>query len=184
MDPKSAKAESEEDFLAQAGVSALLRGALLKLVEARPEDPIGFLSEHFTNEASETEGSGGADGGDSDGEGKCHDALEEQQLNKALWHLSSAHHSQRCRLSPTRVSTSITLGTLCPKRKVLGPLHYPDHHRVDSKTPDSNFTADPRRSHTFATTALQHCAIFINELVTKYINISIYFFNMLLMIYF
>ncbi|KAB5535774.1 hypothetical protein PHYPO_G00121810 [Pangasianodon hypophthalmus] len=98
-DPKSAKAESDEEFLSQAGVGALLRGALLKLVEARPEDPIGFLAEHFTNEASETESSGGGDGGDGDGgrdgDGKYQDAQEEQQLNKALWHLSSAHHSQR-----------------------------------------------------------------------------------------
>lgn len=91
---KSTKAESDEEFLCQAGVSALLTGALLKLVEARPEDPIGFLAEHFTNEASETDsGAGGFDGGD--GETKYQEALEEQQLNKALWHLSLAHHSQR-----------------------------------------------------------------------------------------
>lgn len=99
-DPKSAKAEGDEEFLSHAGVDALLQGALLKLVEARPEDPIGFLAEHFTNEASETESGGGGDGGDGDGgrggEGRYQDALEEQQLNKALWHLSSAHHSQRC----------------------------------------------------------------------------------------
>lgn len=103
-DQKSAKAESDEEFLSQAGVGALLRGALLKLVEARPEDPIGFLAEHFTNEASETESGGSADGGDygdgrRDGDAKCQDALEEQQLNKALWHLSSANHSQRCGVS-------------------------------------------------------------------------------------
>lgn len=96
-DQKSTKAESDEEFLSQAGVGALLRGALLKLAEARPEDPIGFLAEHFTNEASETESGGVADGGDSGA--KCPDALEEQQLNKALWHLSSANHSQRCGVS-------------------------------------------------------------------------------------
>ncbi|XP_053507527.1 tubulin polyglutamylase complex subunit 1 [Ictalurus furcatus] len=89
-EPKSAKAESDEEFLSQAGVDALLRSTLLKLVEARPEDPIGFLAEHFTIEASETESGGGGDG-----EGKYQDALEDQQLNKALWHLSLAHHSQR-----------------------------------------------------------------------------------------
>ncbi|KAF5903048.1 tubulin polyglutamylase complex subunit 1, partial [Clarias magur] len=93
-EPKSAKAESDEEFLCQAGVSALLQGTLLKLVEARPEDPIAFLAEHFTNEAAETEIGGGGDGGDGDGEGKYLHALEEQQLNKALWHLSLAHHSQ------------------------------------------------------------------------------------------
>ncbi|XP_027006294.2 tubulin polyglutamylase complex subunit 1 [Tachysurus fulvidraco] len=105
-DSKSAKAESDEEFLSQAGVDALLGCALLKLVQARPEDPIGFLAEHFTNEASETESGGGGDGGDGgdgdggkDGEGKYQDALEEQQLNKALWHLSLAHHSQRSAFS-------------------------------------------------------------------------------------
>lgn len=96
-EPKSAKGESDEEFLSHAGVDALLRGALLKLVEARPEDPIGFLAEHFTNEASETESAGGGDG-----EGRCQE--EEQQLNKALWHLSSAHHSQRCGLALRTVS--------------------------------------------------------------------------------
>lgn len=102
-DPKSAKAESDEEFLSQAGVSALLGGALLKLVEARPEDPIEFLAEHFTYEASETESGGGVDGGDGegrrDGDAKYQDALEEQQLNKALWQLSLANHSQRCGVS-------------------------------------------------------------------------------------
>lgn len=123
-EPKSAKAESDEEFLSQAGVDALLRGALLKLVEARPEDAIGFLAEHFTNEASETESCGGADGGDGDGgrdrEGKCPDALEEQQLNKALWHLSSAHHSQRYGLALTAVSSCICggLGLSVWKRQV------------------------------------------------------------------
>ncbi|KAI5092757.1 tubulin polyglutamylase complex subunit 1 [Silurus meridionalis] len=89
-EPKAVKAESDEEFLCQAGVGSQLRAALLKLVEARPEDPIGFLAEHFTNEASETESVGGGDAGDGDG-----DALEEQQMNKALWHLRLAHHSQR-----------------------------------------------------------------------------------------
>lgn len=97
-DPKLAKAERDEEFLTQAGVGALLRGALLKLAEIRPEDAIGFLAEHFTNEASENASRGG-DGGDGDGrrdgEEKYQDALEEQKLNKALWHLSLAHHSQR-----------------------------------------------------------------------------------------
>ncbi|XP_053343022.1 tubulin polyglutamylase complex subunit 1 isoform X1 [Clarias gariepinus] len=95
-EPKSAKAESDEEFLCQAGVSALLQGTLLKLVEARPEDPIAFLAEHFTNEAAEMEIGGGGDG---DGETKYQQALEEQQLNKALWHLSLAHHSQRSAFS-------------------------------------------------------------------------------------
>ncbi|XP_036412593.1 tubulin polyglutamylase complex subunit 1 isoform X2 [Colossoma macropomum] len=77
-DSKSVKAESDKEFLSQAGVGVLLRDALLKLVEARSEDPIGFLAEHFSNLASESES-----------------GPEQQQLSRALWHLSLAHHSQR-----------------------------------------------------------------------------------------
>ncbi|XP_051557487.1 tubulin polyglutamylase complex subunit 1 [Myxocyprinus asiaticus] len=78
-DSKSAKCDSDNEFLSQAGVSALLRGALLKLVESRTEDPIGFLAEHFGNLSSEAD-----DGGS-----------EHQIVSRALWHLSLAHHSQR-----------------------------------------------------------------------------------------
>lgn len=78
-DSASAKCESDREFLSQAGVSALLRGALLKLVESRPEDPVGFLAEHFAHLSSEAE-----DGGS-----------EHQAVSRALWHLSLAHHSQR-----------------------------------------------------------------------------------------
>ncbi|XP_076847442.1 tubulin polyglutamylase complex subunit 1 [Brachyhypopomus gauderio] len=89
-DAKLGKAESDHEFLAQAGVSALLRNALLKLVEARSEDPIGFLAEHFGNLALETE-NGTAERGD----GRQPDTTHEQRLSRALWHLNLAHHSQR-----------------------------------------------------------------------------------------
>lgn len=85
------KAETDQEFLSQAGVGVLLRGALLKLVEARSEDPIGFLAEHFSNIASETEN--GPVGG-SDGEHHSN-VLEQQQLSRALWHIGLAHHSHR-----------------------------------------------------------------------------------------
>lgn len=78
-DSASAKCENDREFLSQAGVSALLRGALLKLVESRPEDPVGFLAEHFAHLSSEVD-----DGGS-----------EHQAVSRALWHLSLAHHSQR-----------------------------------------------------------------------------------------
>ncbi|XP_066508793.1 tubulin polyglutamylase complex subunit 1-like [Hoplias malabaricus] len=95
------KAVKEEDkdgeFLSQCGVGLLLRDALLKLLEARPEDPIAFLAEHFTNLGTECEGGplpgGGGDGGDEEQEENR--VEEQQQLNRALWHLSLAHHSQR-----------------------------------------------------------------------------------------
>ncbi|KAG9343434.1 hypothetical protein JZ751_013598 [Albula glossodonta] len=90
-DSKPAKPETDAEFLSQAGVGVLLRGALLKLVEARSEDPIGFLADHFGNLASESEN--GASGcGDGD---QGNSTEEHQQMTRALWHLRLAHHSQR-----------------------------------------------------------------------------------------
>uniref|UniRef100_A0A3B4WBD8 RIIa domain-containing protein n=1 Tax=Seriola lalandi dorsalis TaxID=1841481 RepID=A0A3B4WBD8_SERLL len=76
---KATKSDSDREFLSQAGVGELLRGAILKMVEARSDDPIGFLADHFCNLASVTETG----------------AQEQQHLNRALWHLRLAHHSQR-----------------------------------------------------------------------------------------
>ncbi|XP_071390266.1 tubulin polyglutamylase complex subunit 1 isoform X2 [Centroberyx affinis] len=82
-DVKTTKSDSEREFLSQAGVGELLRGALLKMVEARSDDPIGFLADHFCNLASVSETG----------------AQEQQHLNRALWHLRLAHHSQRSAFS-------------------------------------------------------------------------------------
>lgn len=91
-DCKTSKSESDREFLSQAGVGELLRGALLKMVEARSDDPIGFLADHFCNLASVTErgAAGCADGGQV-----TNGPQEQQHLNRALWHLRLAHHSQR-----------------------------------------------------------------------------------------
>ncbi|KAM6912580.1 tubulin polyglutamylase complex subunit 1 [Xenentodon cancila] len=97
---KTIKSDDDREFLLQAGVGDLLRGAILKMVEARSDDPVGFLADHFCNLASVTDGgaagcgeeeplSGGGGGG----------AQEQQRLNRALWHLRLAHHSQRSAFS-------------------------------------------------------------------------------------
>ncbi|XP_017266108.1 tubulin polyglutamylase complex subunit 1 [Kryptolebias marmoratus] len=98
---KATKPDSDREFLAQAGVGDLLLGAILKMVEARSDDPVGFLADHFCNLASVTDG-GAAGCGDEEppasgpsGAG----ALEQQRLNRALWHLRLAHHSQRSAFS-------------------------------------------------------------------------------------
>ncbi|XP_030631920.1 tubulin polyglutamylase complex subunit 1 [Chanos chanos] len=109
-DSKSAKSDNDKEFLCQAGVGDLLRDALLKLVEARPEDPIGFLAEHFSNLASESETG-------TDGE---HLVQEQQLLSRALWHLSLAHHSQRSAFnSNIRVAYEL-LTQAGPQRRVPG----------------------------------------------------------------
>lgn len=97
---KVVKSDRDREFLEQAGVGDLLRGAILKMVEARSDDPIGFLADHFCNLASVTD-SGTAGCGDEDQQQQSTGlagagAHEQQRLNKALWHLRLAHHSQRC----------------------------------------------------------------------------------------
>nr|XP_006640125.2 PREDICTED: tubulin polyglutamylase complex subunit 1 [Lepisosteus oculatus] len=88
-DSKPPKPDTEREFLSQVGVEGPLRGALLKLLEARAEDPIAFLADHFTNLAQASE-NGAASGG-------C--GAEQQLRARALWHLGLAHHSQRCAFS-------------------------------------------------------------------------------------
>lgn len=98
LDSKATKSDSDREFLSQAGVGELLRGAILKMVEARSDDPIGFLADHFCHLASVTEtGTAGCgDGAEQLSNGlQSAGAQEQQRLNRALWHLRLAHHSQR-----------------------------------------------------------------------------------------
>lgn len=94
---RAARSNTDREFLSQAGVGELLRGAILKMVEARSDDPIGFLADHFCHLASVTETGGGTAGGcgDVDHPNSSPGAQEQQRLNRALWHLRLAHHSQR-----------------------------------------------------------------------------------------
>lgn len=87
-----AAAESEEDFLRQVGVTEMLRAALLKVLETRPEEPIAFLAHYFENMGLRSPANGGA------GEPPGQLLLQQQRLGRALWHLRLAHHSQRCGL--------------------------------------------------------------------------------------
>lgn len=83
-------AENEEDFLRQVGVTKMLRAALLKVLEARPEEPISLLAHYFENMGLRSPANGGA------GEPPGQLLLQQQRLGRALWHLRLAHHSQRC----------------------------------------------------------------------------------------
>ncbi|XP_057714654.1 tubulin polyglutamylase complex subunit 1 [Corythoichthys intestinalis] len=91
---------TDREFLSQAGIGELLRGAVLKMVEARPDDPIGFLADHFGSLAAAVVENGcddqkepcQVDGLSGEGAGG---ARAQQRLNRALWHLRLAHHSQR-----------------------------------------------------------------------------------------
>ncbi|XP_061652059.1 tubulin polyglutamylase complex subunit 1 [Phyllopteryx taeniolatus] len=98
--PKASGPDADREFLSQAGVGELLRGAVLKMVEARPDDPVGFLADHFGSLAAAVVESGDEalkeprlnDGPPEEGGGG---AQAQQRLNRALWHLRLAHHSQR-----------------------------------------------------------------------------------------
>uniref|UniRef100_A0A1A7X5V0 Tubulin polyglutamylase complex subunit 1 n=2 Tax=Iconisemion striatum TaxID=60296 RepID=A0A1A7X5V0_9TELE len=99
---KAVKSDGDRDFLAQAGVGDLLLGAILKMVEARSDDPIGFLADHFCNLASVTDSGSAAGCGEEEQQnsGSANAGAQEQQrLNRALWHLRLAHHSQRSAFS-------------------------------------------------------------------------------------
>ncbi|XP_043076585.1 tubulin polyglutamylase complex subunit 1 [Puntigrus tetrazona] len=78
-DAKSPKADADAEFVCQPEVGALLGGALLELLRSRPDDPVGFLAEHFAHLSAEAE----------DG------APEPRSVSRALWVLSLAHHSHR-----------------------------------------------------------------------------------------
>lgn len=99
-DSRSSKPDTDTEFLTQVGAGAVLRGALLKLLEVRSEDPIGFLADHFGNLAQSLENgdSGGAVEGDKKKQHQqqaLQSSEEQNQHARALWHLTQAHHSQR-----------------------------------------------------------------------------------------
>ncbi|XP_059908832.1 tubulin polyglutamylase complex subunit 1 [Gadus macrocephalus] len=98
---KPTQSESDRLLLSQLGVGELLRGAILKMVESRSDDPIGFLADHFCNLASVSESAGtpGVSDGDQVNGVPSACAQEQQHLNRALWHLRLAHHSQRSAFS-------------------------------------------------------------------------------------
>ncbi|XP_018416076.1 PREDICTED: tubulin polyglutamylase complex subunit 1 [Nanorana parkeri] len=79
---------SEADFLLQAGVRTMMREAILKLLEARPEDPVAFLADYFGKIGQGPAGAAAA-------ADRGLQLLGQQRLGRALWYLKLAHHSQR-----------------------------------------------------------------------------------------
>nr|XP_046269896.1 tubulin polyglutamylase complex subunit 1 [Scatophagus argus] len=133
---KATKSDSDREFLSQAGVGELIRGAILKMVEARSDDPIGFLADHFCHLASVTDtGTAGCGDGDQFNNSSPSAAAQEQQhLNRALWHLRLAHHSQRSAFSNNvRVAYDL-LNLTGPRRRPGEVLEGPDGSCSDSPT--------------------------------------------------
>ncbi|XP_034531789.1 tubulin polyglutamylase complex subunit 1 [Notolabrus celidotus] len=133
---KGTKSDTDREFLTQGGVGELLRGAILKMVEARSDDPIGFLADHFCNLASVPEtGTAGCSDGDQFSNGLVSAGAQEQQhLNRALWHLRLAHHSQRSAFSNNvRVAYDL-LNLTGPLRQSSEAPEGPDGSMADSPT--------------------------------------------------
>ncbi|XP_074517180.1 tubulin polyglutamylase complex subunit 1 [Sebastes fasciatus] len=132
------RSDSDREFLSQLGVGELLRGAILKMVEARSDDPIGFLADHFCNLSSVSE-TGSAGCGDADQHHSINGplsagALEQQHLNRALWHLRLAHHSQRSAFSNNvRVAYDL-LSLTGPRRRPGEAPECPDGSCTGSPT--------------------------------------------------
>ncbi|XP_029142638.1 tubulin polyglutamylase complex subunit 1-like [Protobothrops mucrosquamatus] len=82
-------AEGEAEFLLQSGVTDMVREALLKVLEARPEKPVDFLAGYFEKlmqSSPEAATEALSDGGDPQ---------RQLSLDRALWYLGLAHHSHR-----------------------------------------------------------------------------------------
>ncbi|XP_059184732.1 tubulin polyglutamylase complex subunit 1 [Centropristis striata] len=134
---RASRADTEREFLSQAGVGELLRGAILKMIEARSDDPIGFLADHFCNLSSSSSSSCSSSGPEG-GSAGCGDpeqvtngplsagAQEQQHLNRALWHLRLAHHSHRSAFSNNvRVAYDL-LNLSAPRRRPAEAPEGPD----------------------------------------------------------
>ncbi|XP_056194155.1 tubulin polyglutamylase complex subunit 1 [Falco biarmicus] len=78
---------SEAEFLLRAGVSAMVREALLKVLEARPEEPVAFLADYFERLVLGSPGAAGEAAAEQPG--------PPQRLARALWYVRLAHHSHR-----------------------------------------------------------------------------------------
>ncbi|XP_015266706.1 PREDICTED: tubulin polyglutamylase complex subunit 1 isoform X1 [Gekko japonicus] len=104
--------EAEAAFLLQAGVSDMVRGALLKLLEARPEEPVEFLAGYFER-LMQSGAEGRADGGDPP-------RPLHWRLDRALWYLRLAHHSHSRTAFSNNVSMAYDSLSACGRRKKPG----------------------------------------------------------------
>uniref|UniRef100_A0A8D2IRE2 Tubulin polyglutamylase complex subunit 1 n=2 Tax=Varanus komodoensis TaxID=61221 RepID=A0A8D2IRE2_VARKO len=88
--PAAGGPEAEAEFLRQAGVTDMVREALMKVLEARPEEPIAFLAGYFEKlaQSSAEADEAAADGGDPQRQLRL-------RLDRASWFLGLAHHAHR-----------------------------------------------------------------------------------------
>ncbi|XP_015742030.1 tubulin polyglutamylase complex subunit 1 [Coturnix japonica] len=109
--PSSSGMGDEAEFLLQADITAMVREALLKVLEARPEEPVSFLADYF--ERLVLGGSG------TTGEAAAELAGPMQRLGRALCYVHLAHHSHRTAFN-TNISTAYEVLGSGGRRKMLG----------------------------------------------------------------
>ncbi|NWH82930.1 TPGS1 polyglutamylase, partial [Piaya cayana] len=101
--------ESEAEFLLRAGVTAMVREALLKVLEARPEEPVSFLADYFERLVLSSPGAAGDASAEQPG--------PSQRLARALWYVRLAHHSHRTAFDSNAGAAYEVLGTGGRRRK-------------------------------------------------------------------
>ncbi|XP_060641059.2 tubulin polyglutamylase complex subunit 1 [Anolis sagrei] len=97
-------------FLLEAGVTDMVRAAFLKVLEARPEEPVPFLAAYFEKLAQSSAEADEADAGD----------LPRQlqlRLDRATWALGLAHHSHRTAFDNNVGMAYDCLGTAGKRKK-------------------------------------------------------------------
>ncbi|NXT92136.1 TPGS1 polyglutamylase, partial [Anhinga rufa] len=100
---------SEAEFLLQAGVTAMVREALLKVLEARPEEPVSFLADYFERLVLGSPGAAGEASAELPG--------PPQRLARALWYVRLAHHSHRTAFDSNAGAAYEVLGAGGRRRK-------------------------------------------------------------------
>ncbi|XP_065714115.1 tubulin polyglutamylase complex subunit 1 [Patagioenas fasciata] len=100
---------SETEFLLRAGVTAMVREALLKVLEARPEEPVSFLADYFERLVLGSPAAAGEASAELPG--------PPQRLARALWYVRLAHHSHRTAFDSNAGAAYEVLGAGGRRRK-------------------------------------------------------------------
>ncbi|XP_010561563.1 PREDICTED: tubulin polyglutamylase complex subunit 1 [Haliaeetus leucocephalus] len=97
------------EFLLRAGVTAMVREALLKVLEARPEEPVSFLADYFERLVLGSPGAAGEAAAELPG--------PPQRLARALWYVRLAHHRDRTAFDSNAGAAYEVLGAGGRRRK-------------------------------------------------------------------
>ncbi|NXX87241.1 TPGS1 polyglutamylase, partial [Urocolius indicus] len=111
-EPPHAPLESEAEFLLRAGVTAMVREALLKVLEARPEEPVSFLADYFERLV--------LGGPAAPGQAAAELPGPPQRLARALWYVRLAHHSHRTAFDSNAAAAYEVLGCGSGRRRRAG----------------------------------------------------------------